>query len=214
MPVNIAIAEDNSFALKSCLYKLSLFPDFKVVLKAFNGEELYANITKHPVDLVLMDIQMPGMGGIACARLVKQNHPQIKILMLTTFDDDDTIFDAIMAGASGYLLKEENADTLHQSIHDTLGGGAAMSSSIALKVLNLIRNPVDKAAGQMQDFGLSRREIELMEQLKEGLSYEAIAVNLFISYGTVRKHIQNIYKKLQVNNKVEALRKAADNRLI
>jgi DNA-binding NarL/FixJ family response regulator len=98
MPITIAIAEDNSFALKACIDKIGSFPECKIVYTAFNGEELLGNIGKHPVDLILMDIQMPGMGGIKCTQMIKQMHPQIKILMLTTFDDDDNIFQAIMAG--------------------------------------------------------------------------------------------------------------------
>jgi DNA-binding NarL/FixJ family response regulator len=214
MPINIAIAEDNSFALKACVDKLMLFPHYKVVLKAFNGEELLDNIAKRPVDLILMDIEMPGMGGIECTRKVSVLHPQIKILMLTTFDNDESVFNAIMGGASGYLLKEENAEALNHAILDTMGGGAAMSAGIALKVLKLLRNPQTKPQTNVQDFGLTKREIELLEHLKSGLSYELIAANLYISYGTVRKHIQNIYGKLQVSNKIEALRKAGDNRLI
>lgn len=214
MPITIAIAEDNSFALKACVDKVGQYPECKIVSKAFNGEELIEGLRDRPVDLVLMDIQMPGMGGIECTRLVRQKHPQTKVLMLTTFDDDESIFEAIMAGASGYLLKEENAETLHHAIYDTLSGGAAMSASIALKVLNLLRNPGQTQAKADENFGLTKREIELLEQLKNGLSYESIAANLYISYGTVRKHIENIYRKLQVNNKVDAIRKAGDNRLI
>jgi len=214
MPINIAIAEDNSFALKACVDKLLLFPQYRVVLKAFNGEELLSGITKKPVDLILMDIEMPGMGGIECTRKLSLLHPQIKVLMLTTFDNDESVFNAIMAGAAGYLLKEENAEVLNHAILDTLGGGAAMSAGIALKVLKLLRNPQSKPQAEVQDFGLTKREIELLEQLKGGLSYEMIAANLYISYGTVRKHIQNIYGKLQAGNKIEALRIASDNRLI
>jgi len=214
MPINIAIAEDNSFALKACVDKLTLFPQYRVVLKAFNGEELLANIAKKPVDLILMDIEMPGMGGIECTRKTSLLHPQIKVLMLTTFDNDESVFNAIMAGASGYLLKEENAESLNHAILDTLGGGAAMSAGIALKVLKLLRNPQSKPQVTVQDFGLTKREIELLEHLKIGLSYEMIAANLYISYGTVRKHIQNIYGKLQASNKIEALRIAADNKLL
>jgi DNA-binding NarL/FixJ family response regulator len=214
MPINLAIAEDNSFALKACVDKLALFPQYKVVLKAFNGEELLANITKKPVDLILMDIEMPGMGGIECTRKMSLLHPQMKILMFTTFDNDESVFNAIMAGASGYLLKEENAEALNHAILDTLGGGAAMSPGIALKVLKLLRNPQTQPHEELKDFGLTKREIELLEHLKQGLSYEAIAANLYISHGTVRKHIQNIYGKLQAGNKIEALRIAADNRLI
>jgi DNA-binding NarL/FixJ family response regulator len=214
MPINLAIAEDNSFALKACVDKLALFPQYKVVLKAFNGEELLANITKKPVDLILMDVEMPGMGGIECTRKMSLLHPQMKILMLTTFDNDESVFNAIMAGASGYLLKEENAEALNHAILDTLGGGAAMSPGIALKVLKLLRNPQTQPQEELKDFGLTKREIELLEHLKQGLSYEMIAANLYISHGTVRKHIQNIYGKLQAGNKIEALRIATDNRLI
>ncbi|TKB95147.1 response regulator transcription factor [Pedobacter cryophilus] len=215
MPITIAIAEDNSLALQTCLSKLNPYPEFKVLLTAYNGEELIKNIQQHPIDIVLMDIQMPGIGGIETTRTLKMLHPQIKVLMLTTFDDDENIFKAILAGASGYLLKEETADILHQSVIETLSGGAAMSAGIALKVLNLLRNPVlhDKQT-QLQDFGLTKRELELLSQLKNGLSYEKIADNLYISYGTVRKHIENIYRKLQVNNKTNALEKATQNRLI
>jgi len=213
-PITIAIAEDNGFALKACLKKLALYDEFVITMTAFNGQELLADIHKHQIDLILMDIQMPGMNGIETTKLVKQRHPQLKVLMLTTFDDDENIFKAIMAGADGYLLKEENAEYLRQSIIETLSGGAAMSAGVALRVLNLLRNPLPAQAPQTQDYGLTKREIELLTQLKNGLSYEQISTNLFISYGTVRKHIENIYRKLQVNNKISALDVANKNRLI
>lgn len=214
LPITIAIAEDNSFALKACTDKLAQHREFKVVMSAFNGQELLDNINEHQVDLVLMDIQMPGMNGIEATELIKKCHPELKVLMLTTFDDDENIFRAIMAGANGYLLKEDNTESLRQSIIETLSGGAAMSAGVALRVLNLLRNPLQSKAGATQDYGLTRREIELLTQLKNGLSYEQIATNLFISYGTVRKHIENIYRKLQVNNKISAVDIATKNRLI
>jgi DNA-binding NarL/FixJ family response regulator len=214
LPITIAIAEDNSFALKACMDKLTPHREFKVVMNAFNGQELIDNINKHQVDLVLMDIQMPGMNGIEATRLVKQYHPQLKVLMLTTFDDDENIFKAIMAGANGYLLKEENSENLRQSVIETLSGGAAMSAGVALRVLNLLRNPPNLQTQNTEDYGLTKREIELLQQLKGGLSYEQIATNLFISYGTVRKHIENIYRKLQVSNKLSAVDLATKNKLI
>lgn len=213
-PVTLAIAEDNRFALKACLNKLSLYTDFVIALTAFNGQELLDNINQHQVDLILMDIQMPGMNGIETTKLVKQQHPRIKVLMLTTFDDDENIFKAIMAGADGYLLKEETAENLRQSIIETLCNGAAMSSGVALRVLNLLRNPFQPKLDETQDYGLTKREIEMLTQLKNGLSYDQIATNLFISYGTVRKHIENVYRKLQVNNKINAIDVASRNRLI
>jgi DNA-binding NarL/FixJ family response regulator len=119
----------------------------------------------------------------------------------------------VMAGASGYLLKEDNATHIHQCITDTLAGGAAMSPAMAMKTLNLIRKP-PSLSGNTENFGLTDREIVLLTQLKNGLTYEEIASNLHISYHTVRKHIENIYRKLQVNSKVEAVVKATDNRIV
>jgi DNA-binding NarL/FixJ family response regulator len=214
LPITIAIAEDNSFALKACMDKLALNREFKVVMNAFNGKELLENINNHQIDLVLMDIQMPGMNGIEATELIKKQRPELKVLMLTTFDDDENIFKAIMAGANGYILKEENAENLRQSIIETLSGGAAMSAGVALRVLNLLRNPLKAEPTETKDYGLTKREIELLTQLKNGLSYEQIATNLFISYGTVRKHIENIYRKLQVKNKINAVDVATKNRLI
>ncbi|CAN5176955.1 response regulator transcription factor [soil metagenome] len=215
MPVNIAIVEDKELAMRSCENKLSQFTDCRVVLKASNGYELLKQIRFNPADIVLMDIEMPVMDGIAATMELKQMLPHIKVLMLTTFDDDEKIFKAIMAGASGYILKEENADTLHKYIIDAINGGASMSAGIALKALNLIRNPVSHDYDFVsEDFGLTKREIEILEQLKNGLSYDQISANLNISSGTVRKHIENIYRKLHVNNKVDAVQKAGKNRII
>ncbi|RKD17061.1 DNA-binding response regulator [Pelobium manganitolerans] len=213
-PIQIAVAEDNGFALKACLNKLANYPEISVVAVGFNGYELLSEIRNKNIDLVLMDIQMPGMDGIAATSALKKQHPEIKVLMLTTFDDDENIFKAIMAGANGYLLKEATAEHLRQSIMETLSGGAAMSAGVAVRVLHLLRNPLQNHPQHSLDFGLTKREIELLNQLKSGLSYEQIALNLFISYGTVRKHIENIYRKLQVNNKTTALDVAVKNRII
>lgn len=214
MHIDIAIAEDNYFALKSTIQKLEKNPQLRIVGTASNGKELLKLLTTSKPDLVLMDIQMPEMGGIKCTTELKKLYPHIKIIMLTTFDDDEKIFDAIMAGASGYLLKEETAEYLLQSIAETMVGGAAMSASIAMKVLKLVRQPIIKnETNEPVDFDLTKREMEILEQLKGGLSYEQIATNLYISYGTVRKHIEHIYRKLQVSNKIEAVQKANNNRL-
>lgn len=212
--MKIAIAEDNSFALKAITDKLREATDIQIKYTAENGKVLLEKIDADPIiDLVLMDIQMPVMNGIETTQLLHQRYPHIKIVMLTTFDDDENIFKAIMSGARGYLLKEEDGEVIVQSLKNTLEGGAAMSAGIALKVLNLVRQPLSPDK-KTHDFGLTSREIELLEQLKNGLTYDQIASNLFISSGTVRKHIQNIYAKLQVNNKVEALEKARQNRII
>jgi len=215
MSVNLAIAEDNSFAREALKSRLSAFmPQLSLKIIAENGKELIKEMHKGAnIDLVLMDLQMPEMGGVEATREVKKRWPQVKILILTMFDDEDNLFNAIMAGASGYLLKEDEGIQLFQSIMDTMAGGAAMSPAIALKALNLVRNPYEPKATK-DEFGLTKREMELLVQLKNGLTYEQIAANLFISYHTVRKHIENIYRKLQVNNKVEAISRAANNNLL
>ncbi len=215
MSVNLAIAEDNSFAREALKSRLSAFmPQLSLKIIAENGKELIKEMHKiSNIDLVLMDLQMPEMGGVEATREVKKRWPQVKILILTMFDDEDNLFNAIMAGASGYLLKEDDGIQLFQSIMDTMAGGAAMSPAIALKALNLVRNPYEPKTPK-DEFGLTKRELELLVQLKNGLTYEQIAANLFISYHTVRKHIENIYRKLQVNNKVEAITRAANNNLL
>ena len=135
--------------------------------------------------------------------------------MLTAFDNDENIFNAIKAGADGYLLKEIKPEDLHNGILETLNGGAAMNPSIALKTLKLLRNPINISNPKDQEIiSLSKREVEVLEQLSKGLSYTAIAENLFLSPSTVRKHIENIYKKLQVHSKIEAVQKAKDHNII
>jgi DNA-binding NarL/FixJ family response regulator len=161
-----------------------------------------------------MDIEMPNCNGIEATQIIKSKYPQIKIIMLTVFDNDENIFNAIKAGADGYLLKEVNPKELHQGIIETLNGGAAMNPSIALKTLKLLRNPIDFEQKTDEDIKLTTREVEVLEQLSKGLNYNVIAGNLFLSPSTVRKHIENIYTKLQVHNKLEAIQKAKNNNLI
>lgn len=216
MSVKIAIVDDNTFLISTVKEKLSFFEDFNVKFTAMNGSELLTQLElNHNLDLILMDIEMPVLNGIESTEIVKNKYPHIKIIMLTTFDNDEHIFNAIKAGADGYLLKEINAKDLHDGIIDTLNGGAAMNPSIALKTLKLLRNPLSiENEKDKEDIKLSNRETEVLEHLSKGLNYMNIAENLFISAGTVRKHIENIYKKLQVHNKLEAVQKAKRNNLI
>jgi DNA-binding NarL/FixJ family response regulator len=214
--IRIGIAEDIdrlAIALKS---KLELSPDFQVKFMARNGVELMQFLQKDAViDVLLMDIQMPEMDGIEATEKVSTRWPQIKIIMSTVFDDDQHLMQAIMAGAGGYLMKDESPAKIHRSIYEILEGGLPMSASMASKTLRLLKN-----GGQLleqkvvKDFNLTEREIEVLQHLSKGLSYEQIADNLNISYGTVRKHIENTYRKLQVSSRTEALNKASKNNLI
>jgi len=216
MSIKIAIADDNTFLIKAVEEKLSFFDDLQLKFKALNGKLLLEKLAdNHNIDIILMDIEMPVVNGIEATFLVKQKYPHIKIIMLTVFDNDENIFNAIKAGADGYLLKEINAGDLHSGIVDTLNGGAAMNPSIALKTLKFLRNPLDMAhVKNKEDIQLTKREVDVLEQLSKGLSYTAIADNLILSTGTIRKHIENIYRKLQVHNKLEAVQKAKRNNLI
>ncbi|MFC5626735.1 response regulator transcription factor [Algoriphagus winogradskyi] len=214
MSIKIAIAEDNSFLLKTILEKLSFFENIEVKFSAFNGLELLEKLEKDSnVHLILMDIEMPKMNGIEAVAQVSQKYPQIKTIMLTVFDDDEHIFKAIQAGANGYFLKEVDPKTLMQGIIDTLEGGAAMTPSVAMKALKLLRNPPDFSE-PVEEIKLTPREIEILEQTSKGLNYNQIGENLFISPKTVRKHTENIYQKLQVHSKLEAVQKAVKNRII
>ena len=216
MNKRIVITDDNHFLTKVIGEKLSFFEDLKLKFTAQNGKDLLRQLdTDSVVDLILMDIEMPEMNGIEATAEVKKRYPQIKIVMLTVFDNDENIFNSIKAGADGYLLKEVDPQTLYNGIIQTLNGGAAMTPSIALKTLKLLRNPVEfQFQKEEEEIKLSAREIDVLEQLSKGLSYTLIAENLFLSPSTVRKHIENIYKKLQVHNKLEAIQKAEKNNLI
>lgn len=215
--IRIAIVDDNSFLITAIKEKLSFFDDISFKYSASNGKEILDKITNDKnIDVVLMDIEMPVMNGIEATMEIKKRCPQIKIIMLTVFDNDENIFNAIKAGADGYLLKEVDPSGLYNGIQETLSGGAAMTPSIALKTLKLLRNPVDfeSITEETEEIKLSNREIEVLEQLSKGLSYNVIAENLFLSPSTVRKHIENIYSKLQVHSKLEAVQKAKRNNLI
>ena len=142
MSVRIAIVDDKIFLAKAVAEKLSFFEDFKLKFIADHGADLLTKLDENSnIDLILMDIEMPVLNGIEATALVKQKYPQIKIIMLTVFDNDEHIFNAIKAGADGYLLKETSPDILEKGIRETLSGGAAMNPSIAMRTLKLLRNP-------------------------------------------------------------------------
>lgn len=217
MKIRIALADDNHFLTESIIEKLSFFKDLEFRYSALNGKILLDKLKKDShIDLILMDIEMPEMNGIQATELVKKTYPHIKVVMLTVMDNDENIFLSIKAGADGYLLKDVDPTTLHAGIVETMSGGAAMTPSIAVRTLKLLRNPPawDNPTDEHEKINLSKRETEVLEHLSTGQSYTQIAAHLILSPGTVRKHIENIYKKLNVCNKLEAIQKAERNRLI
>lgn len=215
MNTRIGIVDDKYFLLKALEEKLSFFKDIEHRVSAENGKEIIKILEeKQQLDLILMDIEMPVMNGIEATAIIKSKFPQIKILMLTVLDDEESIFNAVMAGADGYLLKETSPDHLYKAILDTMSGGAVMTPLIASKALKLLRNPTEFENNVEERVDLSQREIEVLHQLATGNSYTKIAEILFISPSTVRKHTENIYKKLRVHNKLEAVTKARNNNMI
>ena len=157
--IKIAVVEDNISAQRALKEKLNNFPDICIQVLVANGLEISQVLqTGTSVDMILMDIEMPVCNGIEATKIIKSKYPQIKIIMLTVFDNDENIFNAIKAGADGYLLKEVNPKELRQGIIETLNGGAAMNPSIALKTLKLLRNPVNFEVKCQEEIKLTTRE--------------------------------------------------------
>jgi DNA-binding NarL/FixJ family response regulator len=211
--IKIAVAEDNPKLARSIRETLSVFDHVELLFIASNGQDMIHQLSAKMPDLILMDINMPVLDGIEATKKIRHLFPQVKIVMLTIFDETEKIFDAILAGATGYLLKDEKPEKILSAIEEAMEGGAPMSASIAAKSLQLIRGKNAEAAVK-KEFNLSARELEILELISKGENYNQIAEKLFISPKTVRKHIENIYTKLQVHNKVEAIQVATKNKLL
>ena len=177
-----------------------------------NADDAVAQVKKYQPDVVLMDIQMSGTTGLEALHQIKAASPNTKIMMLTSFDDNDKIFTAICGGASGYLLKSEDVEHIEKAIGDIENGGANMSPSIARKAMEMFKENMIK--GEPEYANLTTRQKEVLTCLVNGLSYKMIAGKLNISYETVSDHIKLIYKKLHVNSASEAVREAIVRRLV
>jgi DNA-binding NarL/FixJ family response regulator len=217
MSIPIAIVDDNPSLIQSISRNLLLFDEVDIIFTAKNGIDLLNKFKENPLPkVILMDIEMPQMNGIQAVFEVYQRHGnQIKIIMLTVFDQEDKIFDAIQAGASGYLMKDEKPSTIVNAINEVLNGGSPMSTTIATKILELLRRKPEvqqpenqKDTLKPEDFELTKREIEILQHISKGLTYKQIAEKLFVSDKTIKKHIENIYTKLHVNSKYEAMQLA------
>jgi len=207
--LRIAIAEDQPRLAEALRRKVELDPNCHVVWVAPNGQAAVDRLTAGELpDLLLMDIRMSVMDGIAATKAIVQGWPALPIVMATVMDDADHILQAILAGARGYLIKDTPPRQIHQAIREALDGGAPMSPLIATKALALIRQNQQAPQTRIpEDYNLTPRESEILQLLVDGLTYQQIADQLFISYGTVRKHVENIYRKLEVHGKMEAIRK-------
>lgn len=212
MNIRVTIFEDNK-SLRLGLQQLINGSDGFTCVGAFEDcLDLIKNIEDTKPDLVLMDIEMPGINGIEAVGMLREKYPELKILMQTIFEDSDKIFRSILAGASGYILKSTSPSRFLEFIKETYEGGAPVSPSVATKVLKMV---VDRSpAGKLNNFNLSEREKEILSCLVKGMSYKLIADACFISIDTVRGHIRSIYEKLHVHSKGEAIATAIKGNIV
>lgn len=201
---SIAIIEDDDTIRDYLAEQVQLHIDVAELRLFKNAEDALADLTSEPATIVLFDVQLPGMNGIECMRRLKIIHPHMLCMVLTVYDKPDTVFEALKAGAVSYLLKSTSSEKILEAIEEVYNGGSPISSQIARKVIEAFAIK-EKTNEHFQL--LSRREQEIIEELARGFRYKEIAEKLFLSVDTVRTHIRNIYEKLQVNCRIEALRK-------
>ena len=208
--IRILIVEDERHLREGLEMLVNFTPGFKCTGAFRTMEEALARVRRELPDVVLTDIGLPGMSGIEGIKKLKELHPDLLILVLTVYDDNEKIFDALCAGACGYLLKRTEPSELLKSLREAVTGGAPMSPEVATKVIKLFREfrPPEKA-----DYNLTPHEIRILKMLTEGYNYVSAAEKLGISYNTLKFHVRNIYDKLQVHSQSEALALAMRERM-
>ncbi len=207
----IGLVDDNDVLRNSMQLLLENSGRFRVVFSLHYARTLLEQTETFMPRLLLMDIDMPGINGIEAVKLVKKDYPSVDVVMFTVFEDDEKIFRSVMAGASGYLLKKTPPEKILEALDEFVNGGAPMTGSIATRVLQMFRKQTNQTAAS---FNLSPREQEVLIGLTDGKSYKAIAAERFLSTETVRSHVKNIYEKLHVHSKAEAVAKAFREKLV
>lgn len=202
--IKVLLVDDQQLVRDGISALLRLQEGIQVVGDADNGEQAIAFIKKEPVDVVLMDVRMPGMDGIAATRTIKQEHPQIRVIMLTTFDDEEYIIRSLQAGACGYLLKDIPTQDLAQAIRLAHGGIFQLSSSAMGKLVD--EETLRKSAGRNEEAfnGLTEREVEVLELIAGGHTNREIAEQLYITEGTVKNHVSRVLQQLNLRDRVQA----------
>ncbi len=222
MTIRIAIVDDKSINRDTVKKKLLSYTELELVLEAGNGKDFLEQIKELPEKtiphVVLMDLDMPILDGIETIRVASAIYPQTKFIVLTVFEDTERIFEAIKAGANGYLLKDDRAVNIVDAITNVYEhNGVPMSPSIARKAMELMlgnKPSVNKESVSVDELGLTNREIEILKELSSGASYNVIGEKLFISPLTVRKHVTNLYEKLHVSSRAQIINLAHKNKLI
>ena len=214
MEIRVAIFEDNKLVRDALEAILNGTPGYTCCGVFADGNNWERNIKSNHPDVVLMDIEMPGLNGIEVTEHINDTFPDIKILIQTVFNDSDKIFQALCAGASGYILKNDPPHKYLEAINEVYSGGAPISPAVAKKMLGFFSNKnVILVSPGSTDYLLSEREKEILQQMVEGHNYKFIAERSFISYETVRTHVKHIYKKLHVASRSEAIQKAVQQGL-
>ena len=204
MSIRVSIVEDQPSTRKSLEKVMESSPRFECVGAYGSAEEALREVPRHLPDVLLMDIELPGRSGIECTSALKAAHPDLQVLILTTYDDSEKIFDALRAGANGYLLKRTRPAELLRAIEDVHSGGSPMSSNIARLVVSHFHN-ITQPASEIEK--LTSREREVLDQLAMGRLYKEVADHLGISMGTMNSHVEAIYRKLHVQTRAEAVLK-------
>jgi DNA-binding NarL/FixJ family response regulator len=207
MSIAIAIVEDQREMRESLVEWLGNAPGLRCVGAHATAEEALKNLPAESPDVVLMDINLPGMSGVQCVSRLKERLPAVQVLMLTTYDDGDLIFDSLRAGANGYLLKNMQQEELVEAVRQVRAGGAPMSLQIARKVINFFHQ-TKKPSAELEQ--LTQREQEILKLLAKGYMYKEIADHLGVSMSTVRTHISAVYEKLHVHSRTEAAMKLVE----
>ena len=202
MPISVAIVEDDPRVRRTLASVISRGDDCRCAGEYATAEEALNEIPRRAPQVVLMDIDLPGMNGVECVRRLVEQLPQVQVLMLTVFKDSDSIFDALTAGAVGYLVKPVRAAQLIDAVHDVYGGGAPMTSGIARKVVQVFQRS-QPSAREVEN--LSPRELEVLELLARGYLYKEIASRIGVAYATIRTHVERIYEKLHVRSRSQAV---------
>lgn len=211
--IDVAIVEDNKVVRESLQVLINGTTGYRCIHTFSAAEKLMIDLPHLELDTILMDISLPGISGIECVRKIRNSIPQTSIIMMTVFDDADNIFEALRAGANGYLLKQTAPSKVLEAILEAKNGGSPMNSKIATKVISYFKDDSSKSQ-ESGDEKLTKREREILSALSKGNSYQEIADLLNMSIGTLRYHIRNIYQKLQVHSQSEAVAKGIKGKII
>jgi DNA-binding NarL/FixJ family response regulator len=202
LPIQVALVEDDPEIRANLAHRVGRSPGFRLLRSYSDAESALADLPRHPPDVVLMDINLPGIDGVECVRQLKAKMPAVQFIMLRIYEDGNRLFKSLMAGASGYLLKRTPPDKLLVAIREAHEGGAPMTPEVARRVVQHFQQ-IPQPASELQR--LTPRETEVLEQLAKGFLYKEIEDNLHISTGTLRSYIANVYQKLHVHSRTEAV---------